>query len=278
MILVDFSPVAISCAFRDVGDGMKPDKEQFRDMIFNALATISTKWKDKYGEIVICMDEKPYWREEIFPYYKKNRKPMTGDVHWDVVDEVKEVLNTRIPWKIISIQGAEADDIIGTLIHEFAPRSPRKFLIISPDGDFKQLQCYPNVDQIDIIHGKELKEADARMFLEEQIVCGQKKDAIPNILSDEDTMVNPDKRQKPMTAKKKAAWIGNDPSFFCEGDMMKRYRLNKRLIDLSKVPDDVKKDILYSYALAPTSIEGTVREYFISQRMAELADQANAFS
>lgn len=277
MILVDFSPVAISNAYANMGDGAHPDKEEFREMIFATLATIRTKNEADYGEIVVAMDSKPYWRREIFPHYKQNRKKLQ-DIHWDVIDEVKVVLKERVPWKIIEVPRVEADDIIGVLIHELAPRNSEKFLIVSPDGDFKQLQVHPNVDQIDIGRGRVLEESNARHFLSEQIICGQKKDAIPNILSDADTMVTEGKRQKPMTAKKKEAWIGMDPSFFCETpEMMKRYQLNEKLIDLSKIPDDIKRSILFAYATAPKTPAKSLREYFVENRMARMVDRCSEF-
>lgn len=277
MILVDFSPVAISNAYANMGDGTHPDKDEFREMIFATLATIRTKNEAEYGEMVVAMDSKPYWRRDVFPHYKQHRKKLQ-DIHWDVIDEVKQVLKERVPWKILEIPKVEADDIIGVLIHEFAPRSSEKFLIVSPDGDFKQLQIHSNVDQIDIGRGRVLEEPNARHFLQEQIICGQKKDTIPNILSDEDTMVNPAKRQKPMTAKKKAAWIGLDPSFFCETpEMMKRYRLNEKLIDLSKIPDDIKRNILMTFATTPKTPEKPLREYFVENRMANMVDRCSEF-
>ena len=246
-------------------------------MIFNTLGTINQKNRYDSGSMVICMDSKPYWRKGIFPSYKGNRKKLAG-IHWDVIDEVKEVLHNRIPWKILEIPGLEADDIIGTLVHHFAPRSTEHFMIISPDGDFKQLQIYPNVQQIDIIRGCEVKTPDAKLFLREIIINGQKKDAIPNILSDADTHTCKEKRQSPMQSKNLADWIHMDPSFFCDEDMLKRYHQNEELIDLSKIPDNLKKEVVYAYALAPHTSDKPLRKYFIENRMAELADQVGNFT
>jgi hypothetical protein len=277
MILVDFSPVTISAAFRDVGDGAVPDPEEFREEIFKTLGNIRMKNHDDSGEMVIAMDSKPYWRKDIFPSYKGNRKKLSG-IHWNVIDEVKSVLHERVPWKILEIPRLEADDIIGVLVHHFAPRSKEHFMIVSPDGDFKQLQIYNNVEQIDIIRGREVTTTDPKAFLREIIIGGQTKDAIPNILSDADTHTCKEKRQSPMMKKNLQQWIHMDPSFFCDDTMMKRYRENEKLVDLSKVPDEHKKAVIYAYALAPHAPEKSLRSYFIENRMAELADNVGNFT
>ena len=33
-----------------------------------------TMFKDEYGEIVLAYDSRHYWRRDIFPQYKMNRK------------------------------------------------------------------------------------------------------------------------------------------------------------------------------------------------------------
>ena len=50
----------------------------------------------------------------------------------------------NLPYKMIEVYGAEADDIIATLCKHF---QDEKIMIVSGDKDFIQLQTYPNVKQ-----------------------------------------------------------------------------------------------------------------------------------
>jgi hypothetical protein len=50
------------------------DRDLVRHMVFNSLRMYKKKFGNKYGDMVICCDDKNYWRKEIFPYYKASRK------------------------------------------------------------------------------------------------------------------------------------------------------------------------------------------------------------
>ena len=49
-------------------------EDMVRHMVLNSLRSYRTKFYNDYGELVICYDGRNYWRKEIFPYYKQNRK------------------------------------------------------------------------------------------------------------------------------------------------------------------------------------------------------------
>ena len=76
MILVDLNQVMISNLMIQVGGNKDVDLDEnlFRHMILNSLRSNRTKFNEKYGELVICCDDKNFWRKDIFPYYKANRK------------------------------------------------------------------------------------------------------------------------------------------------------------------------------------------------------------
>ena len=68
--------------------------------------------------LYVC-DSRHYWRREVFPNYKSQRKQAREESShdWDniftifnqVRDELKEHM---IPYRVVDVYGAEADDII----------------------------------------------------------------------------------------------------------------------------------------------------------------------
>ena len=76
MILVDLNQVLISNLMvqtRGQGD-VKPNEEMIRHMVMNSLRGFNVKFKEKYGNMVLCSDAGNTWRRDIFPHYKYKRK------------------------------------------------------------------------------------------------------------------------------------------------------------------------------------------------------------
>ena len=48
-----------------------------------------SKFGKKYGDIIICCDDKNYWRKQTFPHYKANRKKFReeSDYDWNLIFE-----------------------------------------------------------------------------------------------------------------------------------------------------------------------------------------------
>ena len=76
MILVDLNQVMISNLMVQLGGqkGVELEEDLFRHMILNSLRSVRKKFNGDYGELVICCDDKNFWRRQRFPYYKANRK------------------------------------------------------------------------------------------------------------------------------------------------------------------------------------------------------------
>jgi len=134
---------------------------------------------NEYGEIVLCCDNKRYWRKEVFPYYKAGRKKARekSDLDWhlifDILGRLKEELKENFPYKVIDVDGAEADDIIGTLVPRYA--NSEKVLILSSDGDFLQLQKWgSNVKQYNPALKKFINSTNPAEELKEKIIRGDK--------------------------------------------------------------------------------------------------------
>ena len=73
-ILVDANQIAISHLMvrHKIEDGINIDS--IRKSIVRVMGRIDKKFRDEYGQMILCYDDKNYWRREVFPFYKKNRK------------------------------------------------------------------------------------------------------------------------------------------------------------------------------------------------------------
>lgn len=134
-------------------------------------------------EIILCCDVKNSWRKIYFPRYKESRqKKRSEDIDWDdlfiQLEILKKDIKNFIPFKVLSVDRCEADDIIGTLCLKIPERN---FIIISTDSDFKQLLNKDNVKLFDPFDKEFVKCDDVNKFLLEIVLTGQTKDDIFNI-------------------------------------------------------------------------------------------------
>lgn len=282
MIIFDYNQVAISSLMEQIGSSKKPVEEALvRHMILNVIRTYVKKFKSTHGpEVVIACDNRNYWRRELFPQYKASRKKSrdASGHDWNSIFEclhkIKEELKEHSPYKVVDVDTAEADDIIATLairqsIHE-------KVMILSSDKDFAQLQRFDNVEQYSPILKKFIKEPLPTVQLKQMIIRGDKGDGIPNILSADDSIIN-GVRQKPITEAKIINWLNQAPEDFCEGEMLRNYKRNEMMIDLTKVPETLQKSIIDTYESAAGHTKQHFMNYMIANKLKNLIEVIDEF-
>ena len=284
MILVDMNQISLASVMmhlnitkRDSGDaGM------VRHMILNSLRNYRQMFSKDYGEFIICYDSKHYWRRDVFPEYKAGRrKSRETSVHdWDDIfnflNAFKQEMVDYMPYKVLEVYGAEADDIIAVLCGEFE-YDHGKTLILSGDKDFIQLQKYNNVTQYSPITKKFVNGEDPYRYLAEHILRGDSSDGIPNVLSPDNTFVD-GLRQRPLSKKKVATWIDNEIEDSLPNDeALRNFQRNEKLIDLSKSPDDLFIDIIKEYQKASEGDRSKLLNYFIEKRLTEHLENIGDF-
>lgn len=288
MILIDLNQVMISNLMMQINSNASNaiDENLIRHMVLNSIRMYNTKFKDEYGEIVICSDDKKYWRRDFFPYYKAGRKkdreasPFDWNLIFETLNKVRDEIKENLPYRVIQVDKTEADDIIGTLCHKYGTQlnnaTTEKILILSSDKDFMQLQKFANVEQFSPMAKKFLRTNDAGKFLKEHILKGDRSDGIPNFLSSDDTFVA-ESRQKPVTEKKLNSWLEQEPEVFCDETMLRNYKRNEMLIDLSKIPQDIQAKILEHYDSANQNGRDKIFNYFIKYRLKMLMEHIQEF-
>ena len=291
MILIDFTQIAIGSLMVALNRSKESETDEnlVRHLVLNNLRYYRSRFKEKYGELVICCDNKHYWRRDYFPNYKANRKrdrEATG-LDWNAIfthlnlirDEIKE----NFPYKVVDVYGAEADDIIAILVKR--AQGDTNNLIVSSDKDFIQLHGQ-QVDQYSpvtkrIVNGKEPLE-----YLREHIIRGDRSDGVPNILSPDDTFVT-QKRQKPIRKSIVSELLEQmnkyEPTQLhtlarCPKDTwIRNWQRNETLIDFNKIPNDIQDEILREFKNVKVGSRKGLFDYFIKNRLNNLVDNLGEF-
>ena len=280
MILIDNNQIIISNLFQILNNNSnKVDEDLLRHLILNTYRMYRKKF-NSYGEFVICNEGGKSWRKKFFPQYKANRrkKRNESDLDWDEIHSIMERIRTEVeeifPYKSIRVEGAEADDIIASLCKENYHKED--IVIVSDDKDFQQLQIFPNIKQYSPLKKKFLQCENPKSFLIEHIIRGDSSDGIPNILSDDDSFVNENKRQKSVTKKKLEA-INSSIEQGSYLDEYPNWERNKVLIDLNYIPDNIVEDIISQFKKEPKGNKSKILPYFIQYRLKNLMNYIEDF-
>ena len=266
-LLFDFNNLVIRSFF-----GAKEITEDHHDIqwgllfynVFNSIYT--TLWKfQNVEEVILAIDDSNSWRKSFYNRYKESRKVKKKEskIDWKelyvMMHKLASELKHHMPFKILKVKSAEADDIIGVLTKYF--RNP--CVIIARDEDYFQcfakhrnLRVYDPISQI--LYTKE-DIGDIKDFLLKLVFCGQKKDDIPNIITPNDWGLTEETKGKnrPGFGEKTFEKVKGDIKGFInkgyknklygEVDLRKNLKRNRILMDFDKIPDTIVDRILDAY-------------------------------
>ena len=269
--------------------GEEVDESLVRHLVLNNLRYYRSRFTEKYGELVICCDSKHYWRRDYFPNYKANRKKdrASSGYDWDFIfttlNGVRDEIKEHFPYKVLEVYGAEADDIIATLVkHE---QGDPDTIIISSDKDFIQLHGF-HVKQYSPVSKKFVNSTPPLEYLREHIIKGDRSDGVPNVLSPDDTFTE-SKRQKPirktMLITLTEAMDRWEPKYLfqlakCNRDTwVRNWQRNETLIDLGKIPHDIRDKILREFKNASTGDRSKLFNYFVEKKLNNLIQSIGDF-
>lgn len=280
MIILDFNQIMISNIMSQIGAHTNAQIEEglVRHMVLNTIRSLRQKFIG-YGELVIATDSRKYWRKDIFPHYKANRKKAreATDTDWqgifDCLNKIRNELLEFFPYRVLNVERAEADDIIATLCHKYGTvLGGERIVIVSGDKDFVQLQKFGNVEQYDPVNKRSISHPNPQRFMMEHIMKGDRGDGIPNFLSDDDCLVTGE-RQKPLQKTKIEAWADKDPMVFCTNEqMLRNFMRNAQLIDLSQIPEDLQQSILKEFDKQAGKSRDKLFNYFVKNKLKTLME------
>lgn len=284
MILLDLSQVMISNVMLQVGqhtDAIQPDL--LRHMILNTIRSLKTKFGAEYGELVICADDRKYWRREYFAPYKGNRKAdrEKSNIDWhalfDMLNVVKQEIKDNFPYRVVQVEGAEADDVIGSICMKYGQilNNGDKILILSGDKDFVQLQVYGNITQYDPVRKKSLTAADPEKFREHLILAGDRGDGVPNVLSPDNCIIE-GLRQKTLRETKIEEILKADVKSLPE-EIQRNWKRNRMLIDLREIPVRIQDAVHAEFDVQANKPRTKIFNYLIQHKMKMLMESINEF-
>lgn len=252
--LVDFNALCFATFYGAIlHDDQLIDEEEkltyFKYLIINKLADFQHKLDS--NELIICLDSNS-WRKDVFKFYKAKRaiaraeKPLETELLFKCINNIADLVKL-LNYKVIKVNGAEADDIIAVLCNKFKDDN---VIIVSTDKDFQQLTS-SNIKLWNYRTDEVLNCQDKDRFSIELVLHGDVTDGIPNVLSDDDTFINSEKRQKSLSKKKINEILTEGIDNYSRKDTVfaRNYDRNKKLIILSEetIPTKIYEDILNDY-------------------------------
>jgi len=280
MIIVDLNQIMISNLMVQINgrNAAELSEDLVRHMVLNSLRAHNKRFRKEYGEMIIACDSGNVWRRKVFPNYKANRKTIRKKSGHDwksifeILTNIKTELKEHMPYKVIEIDTAEADDIIGALVKKY---HDQKILILSGDKDFIQLHNN-RVKQYNPILSKFVgKEETPSIYIKEHILKGDRSDGIPNVLSDDNVFIE-GRRQRPLTKKKIEAWL-NEIVMTMTEEEQKNYDRNRKLIDLSLIPPELEAKIYNEFNEVKVAHRSKILNYFITRKLKTLIEVIDEF-
>lgn len=254
---------------------IKGDADIKLGMAFHiTLNSIKKAWQDFEGSHVVFCLEGRSWRKDHYAPYKRNRSDARAaltpkeqeedQLFWESFDKFKEFIIEKTNCTVLQHGELEADDLIAGWIQSH-PES--KHVIISTDSDFVQLisptvSQYNGVMEHHITHegifdkkGKlvidnKTKEPkaipDPQWLLFEKCIRGDTSDnvfsAYPKVRKNklEEAFKDKDNKGFAWNNLMLQRWVDHNGE---EHRVLEDYERNRRLIDLSAQPDDIKAKI-----------------------------------
>ena len=279
MIIVDVNQIMISNLMVQINgrNAVELNENLVRHMVLNSLRAHNKKFRKDYGEMVIACDSGKVWRRQAFPNYKAGRKANreksghNWELIFDILANVKNEIKQFLPYKVIELETAEADDIIAVLCR----RIKEKILILSGDKDFIQLHN-ERIRQYNPVLNKFVgKDENPSLYIREHILRGDRSDGIPNILSDDNVFVE-GRRQTPLSKKKIEAWVNEVVPTFTE-EQQKNYERNRQLIDLNCIPRELEDNINREFENIEVATRDKILNYFITKKLKTLIEVIDEF-
>jgi 5'-3' exonuclease len=284
MILIDYNGLVISHALANY-DKSNFSVDLIRHQVLDRIRTFKKKFPG-FGRIIICCDAQESWRKEIFPYYKIKRKKNREKSKYDwtiihaILNQLRSEFTEYLPYPVVCVNRCEADDLISTYCRppvyerDSSYSDLKKMIIVSADNDFLQLTSNINVLQWSSKTKQLLTVENADLYREIHIITGDRSDSIPNALTEDDVYAIEGKRQRSLTeTRAKQIYEAR------EHKRLPYYERNRKLIDLTALPEDIEKlakDGLWT-ALQNMPKKEKLQEYLAKNNMMMLMTKLHEF-
>lgn len=229
MLHIDFN-VAKNQAIREKGTFTEDDVGLYFHKILDSVI-----WAAKdYGQLIFADEGRGSldWRRSIYPEYKANRiHDESYQIFKNHLREIEELI-TYFPSKTISVDGAEADDVMYALATYFADIG-EDVLIITGDRDIAQLINYSDKIKVYSPTLRAFREKQPNLILEKAIV-GDPSDNIPGV-----PRIGIKTFEKALADR--TIW---NAKILPNKDIVEKF---VKIVDLSKAPANLKSEAIIQY-------------------------------
>ena len=152
-LIIDFANLTAITRFgvmaKNSSTLLMEDEEWINFFLDSILVTLSNYINVLKSDRVILTIESKSWRKTFYPLYKAHRDAGKEaddklDLFYAAVNKAADFMTHFTNAKVIKASEAEGDDIIAILAQKFS-LDGEKSIIVSTDGDFKQLLRYKGV-------------------------------------------------------------------------------------------------------------------------------------
>jgi len=255
----------------EIDEAIKTALQYFKYLFVNSVIQYTKKFKPT--KLILASDDRNYWRGDIYPEYKAQRKGHRekSDIPYDVffpefekfMGEFKAAFSNV---HFLKVERCEADDIIAVLCKKKFINSD--YINVSTDKDFYQLKQHPKYQQYNPISKKMIQHLNPKQELTVKILTGDGGDNIPGVRA----------KVGPVTAAKMIK--EGLTTALDTPDMKSNYTRNKQLIDLDMIPLKWENDILEAYDNSEIKKynSGNVWTFLLNHKQKYLAENISVFS
>lgn len=279
-LIVDISNITFVAYFAN-------KKEFTRELLFHkvleSIFIVANEYK--VDGIMIACDSPNVWRKEFYPTYKGKRDYERDENYEDVksvIIELKEFFNECTSIPAVSVERAEADDIVAIFTQLVEQDEDLATVIYSNDGDFFQLATNDRVFFHSPIKAKGFTEydPDRRDFdLFVKCIRGDSGDNVPSAFP------------RVRLTKLEAAWKDKTEMLNlmetvpkgCSERVREAYTRNKELIDLTSQPKDIRDAVITEINHAASGGYGTYnqikfRKFLARNNLKNIANNITKYS
>ena len=115
--------------------------------------------------------------------------------------------------------------------------------------------------------------------MREHIFRGDSSDGVPNVLSSDDTFIDEDKKQTPLSKKKIELWLDNYHNLeeVMPSQAYRNFQRNNKVINLDEIPEEVTDKIMDKYNNIKPTPNMKALNYLIVNRLNMLTEQVGDF-
>ena len=236
-----------------IEDGEWIDSEIFMNMFKKqiplSIISIGKTFNSSVSDVIFAVDSprSTLWRKtDLFEQYKEGRKEVKG-IGPIIKIGLECIRNMALKPKMIKASNSEADDVIAVLCEEMSKTKPNKdIVLITSDKDMDQLLKFKQVSINRLGKGfppAKKSEIDPHITLRLKILLGDKSDNIQSVFTKQEIRkIGKEKINEIAQTEESILSFLNDNQEYLE-----KYNYNKRLIDMTMIPSEIKEAILQSY-------------------------------